>query len=148
MEHHESILKLLKHIHDNVEQKLNAILKSQDLTLSQGHILKFLHYQENYQSNFKEIEKYLDIAQSTTVGLVSRLEKKNFVETFTDPSDKRVKIVKLTPTGLNIIGYSQTSMDQFEKEMVSNLSEIELSLFAELLRKVNSSFKKQSIAYY
>lgn len=140
MEERENILRLLKLIHVNVHQQLNAILKTQDLTLSQGYFLKFLHSQENYQTNFKEIEKHLDIAQSTTVGLVSRLEKKNFVETFTDSNDKRVKIVKLTPTGLSVMDDFKNSMEVFEDSMFKNLSEIELSLFAELLRKVNSSF--------
>ena len=47
----------------------------------------------------KELEHYFQIAQSTVVGIVSRLEKKELVEAFGDSSDKRIKVVHITPSG-------------------------------------------------
>lgn len=137
----DDILKLLKHIHDNIEQQLNSSLKSDDLTLSQGQILRFLRHKDNYQASFKEIEKDLDIAQSTTAGLVSRLEKKHFIEIFIDQNDKRMKLVRLTNTGVEAMDTFRTNMEIFEGKLFESLTEIELTLFAELLKKVNFSFK-------
>lgn len=137
----ENIMKLMKYIHDNIEQELNCLLKSEDLTLSQGQILKFLLHQHNYQASFKEVEKALNVAQSTTAGLVSRLEKKNFIETFTDENDKRIKILRLTNSGIDVIDTFRTHMETFQDKLFVNLTDIELTLLAELLKKVNNCFE-------
>ena len=43
---------------------------------------------------FKELEKILHLAQSTTVGIISRLEQKNLVTSYIDDNDKRIKYKK------------------------------------------------------
>ena len=47
----------------------------------------------------KELERKFCVAQSTVAGIISRLEQKGFVEAFGDASDKRIKLVHITPDG-------------------------------------------------
>lgn len=45
---------------------------------------------------FKEIEKDLHVAQSTTAGLLGRLQEKNLIHCCDDSKDKRIKVACLT----------------------------------------------------
>ena len=47
----------------------------------------------------KELERTFCVAQSTVAGIISRLEQKGFIEAFGDASDKRIKVVHITPAG-------------------------------------------------
>lgn len=148
MQNREHILNEIKQMNNNIEHKLNSILKSKDITLSQGKILMLLGHSQNNQLYLKDLEKDLFVAQSTIAGLVSRLEKKNFVETFTDTNDKRLKYVRLTSTGIDTLHEFKESMLLFDNDLFSCLTDVELILFEELLKKINSKFQSISIAHY
>ena len=90
---------LIKQLHDRLEKYANNDLRSRDLTMMQVSVLQVLKLAEGQKMTMKELEHYFQIAQSTVVGIVSRLEKKELVEAFGDSSDKRIKVVHITPSG-------------------------------------------------
>ena len=92
---------LIKKVHDEIEKKANAMLRQQDLTLSQMNVLMELEAIPDHQLTLKELEGLLHVAQSTAAGIVVRLEQKGFVESFTDENDRRVKKVDRKSTRLN-----------------------------------------------
>lgn len=114
----------------------DAQLAARDLTVSQMHTLVYLKMQEKQEAPLKVIEKNLAIAQSTSLGIVSRLEKKGFVETYQDEFDKRVKIVRLTNEGDLAMNGLRETMDKVEDEALSPLTDIEKTLFKDLLTKI------------
>ena len=65
----------------------------------------------------KELEHYFQIAQSTVVGIVSRLEKKELVEAFGDSSDKRIKVVHITPSGEACCKEASAHMEAVEEHL-------------------------------
>lgn len=132
---------LIKQIHLTLEKQGNNLLRSQDLTLSQIEALWFISHAFEKQMPLKELEKGLHVAQSTTVGIVSRLEQKGLVESFGDKSDKRIKIVKITVLGEQVCAKAKQSMEQTEESLLSGLTEIEKDLFKSLLKKVKSTLK-------
>lgn len=141
MEEPKHIFYYMKNIQEHVEKKANALLKENDLTFIQCHVLGYLNHCENKSANLKAIEKELDVAQSTATGVILRLEKKGFVEILQDPCDKRVKIIRLTEEAVEKITFARTSINEVEKQMLSGLTDIEKVLFVELLKKILESSK-------
>ena len=131
---------LIKKIHDEIEKQANALLRQQGLTLSQMNVLMELDAIPGHQLTLKELEGLLHVAQSTAAGIVTRLEQKGFVESFTDENDRRVKKVAITPPGMECCKNAASDVGRMEAQLLSGLTEGEKVLFRNLLEKVFKGF--------
>ena len=131
---------LIKKIHDEIEKKANALLRQQDLTLSQMNVLMELEAVPGHQLTLKELEALLHVAQSTAAGIVMRLEQKGFVESFTDENDRRVKNVAITPSGMECCRNAASNVQRMETQLLSGLTDTEKEQFRDLLEKVFKGF--------
>jgi len=127
---------LIKQIHDELEKKANALLRQQELTLSQMNVLMELEAAPGHQLSLKELEGLLHVAQPTAAGIVVRLEHKGFVESFTDASDRRVKKVSITPSGMVCCQNAASDIKNMEAQLLAGLTEAEKIQFRDLLEKV------------
>lgn len=139
MPHEDDCGFFIKHINDTLQRDANNALRAKDLTLAQVTVLLQLESAPNRELSLKELEKRLQVAQSTTAGIILRLEQKGFVEGFGCPEDKRIKMVRITEAGLACCADSQNNMRQTEERLLSSLTETERILFAALLKKVSDS---------
>ena len=131
--------RLIKQIHDEIQKTVNNALRSQDMTLAQLEALLELDQAPENQLSLKELERRLHIAQSTTAGIIMRLEQKGFVEGFGDSSDRRIKLVRLTPAGADCLILAQGSRTEIEGKLLSGLTETERHIFFTLLKKVRNN---------
>lgn len=129
----------IHHIHNIIEKSMNNQLRKKGLTLSQMNVLVALVSDSEKKLSFKELEKRLVLAQSTTAGLISRLEQKGLVSVLGDKDDKRIKYVEITESGVKYCEDAKIEMDNTEEKLVSNLSETERETFLFLLKKVNNT---------
>lgn len=127
---------LIKQLHDRLEKYANNDLRSRDLTMMQVSVLQVLKLAEGQKMTMKELEHYFQIAQSTVVGIVSRLEKKELVEAFGDSSDKRIKVVHITPSGEACCKEASAHMEDVEEHLLSGLSQEEKNTLNNLLTKL------------
>ncbi len=134
---------LIHQIHNILEKSGNNQLKKKGLTFSQMNVLITLINVPEKKLSFKELEKRLTLAQSTTVGLISRLEQKELVAVSEDKEDKRMKFVEITALGVQYCTDAETEMEQTETELLSSLTENERDAFYLLLRKVNESIQRK-----
>lgn len=132
---------LIKQINDALERQANNSLRSQDLTMAQVTVLIRLNDLPDKAATLKELERELQVAQSTTAGIVARLEQKGFVEGFGDPADKRIKMVRITPKGEQCCISARQNMENTEEKLLSDLSEEERITFNKLLHTVRNSIK-------
>ncbi len=130
---------LIKEIHNAEEKILNNVLKTQDVTISQAKVLSILLSQPEKQASLKHIEKEIQLAQSVTAGIIIRLEQKNYIESFGDSSDKRIKIVRITSLGEQKFQASQQVLAELENKALSALSESESQQLKALLIKVRNT---------
>ena len=107
---------LIKQIHDGLEKQANNSLRAQDLTMSH-------------------------VAQSTAAGIVARLEQKGFVEGFGDASDRRIKMLRITPAGEACCRLADRRMAAFEEALLTGLTEAERDTFFSLLKRVAGNLK-------
>lgn len=131
---------LIKQIHSELEKNANNRLRQDDLTMSQVSVLMELDKTEEKQMELKQVEKILHVAQSTAAGIVKRLEQKGFVEALGSAEDKRIKMIRITPSGLECCRKSERNMVNTEKALTSALTETERDILISLLKKVRNSF--------
>ena len=136
MEQNYECGKLIKQIHDEIEKQANNALSSQNLTLTQMRVLIELEAIPNHQLPLKELESLLHVAQSTAAGIVVRLEQNGYVESFTAPNDRRVKMVSITVSGLECCKKAQSHIKNMEEHLLSELTELEKLQFYNLLQKI------------
>ena len=132
---------LIKMLHDRLEKIANNTLREKDLTMMQISVLMELQKAEQQQRSMKELEQKFCVAQSTVAGIICRLEQKGFVEAFGDASDKRIKLVHITPAGeacgREAVGY----MEEADNILLHGFSEDEKSLFNQLLARAAENMK-------
>lgn len=130
---------LLKQINDELEKRANNALRSQDLTIAQLGALMVLNQSSERQMPLKELERKLHVAQSTAAGIITRLEQKEFVESFGDAADRRIKMVRITQQGVQCCLSAKQNMDQEETLLLSGLTDTEKLIFISLLQKVRNT---------
>lgn len=130
---------LIKQINDELRKNANNALRGQDMTLAQLEALVQLNQSPEGQRSLKELEQILHVAQSTAAGIISRLEQKGFVEGFGDTGDWRVKLVRITPAGIECVRTVLHYRAEAEDRLLSGLTEAERDIFYMLLKKVRDS---------
>ena len=130
---------LLKQIHDELQKKANNTLRPQNMTMAQLDALVELDRAPDRQRSLKELEQILRVAQSTAAGIIARLEQKGFAEGFGDAEDRRVKLVRLTPAGIECVRTALHFRAEAEEKLLSGLTETERTIFYTLLKKVRDS---------
>ena len=109
-------------IHNTIEKSVNNQLRKQGLTFSQMNVLLTLASVPGKRLSFKELEKRLTLAQSTTAGLISRLEQKGLAAVLGDKDDKRIKYVEITALGTKYCEDAKLEMNDTEEKLVASLS--------------------------
>ena len=132
---------LIRQINNAFEKKANTRLKETNLTFSQMSALMEILNMPAKKTTFKEMEKRLSLAQSTTVGLISRLEQKKLVHVSGDKDDKRIKYVEITPLGEKFCNEAKQEMEDTEQKLLENLSAGEVETLLSLLKKINLKSK-------
>ena len=131
--------KLIKQIHDEIRKNADNAMRGHDMTMAQLEALLELDSAPEKQRSLKELEQRLHIAQSTTAGIIARLEKKGLVEGFGDPADRRIKLVRLTQAGMERIAVAEQGRNEVEARLLAGLTETERDIFLVLLKKVRDT---------
>ena len=132
---------LIKQIHDRLEKRANNALRSQGLTLMQMSVLMALQETEERQLSMKAMERHFQVAQSTIAGIVARLEQKGFVEAFGDASDKRIKLVRITPEGNACCEEGSYYREEAEETLLQGFTKEERAILNALLVRAADNVK-------
>ena len=76
------------------------------------------------------------IDKATMVKVLDQMEDSGVVRRRTDPADRRVKLVELTPKGRNLLPKMQKMRDQVEAKFLSCLSKAEATELRRLITKL------------
>ena len=121
---------LLKVLSGCMKASMDNALASMDLTSAQGHIMGYLA-QRSQPPCSRDIEETFHLSHPTVSGLLSRLEKKDFIELRPDETDRRCKRIYVLPKGLNET-MTRVILDN-EARVVSGFSPEERELFTSML---------------
>lgn len=115
-----------------VSQQVNQALASMELTFSQGYIMGYVAKCPERPCS-RDIEKVFRLSHATVSGLLTRLEKKEFVEFRADDSDRRFKRVYLLPKGWQYVEIMESALAETEEKIVRGFSPEERETFHHLL---------------
>ena len=124
----------LRILHWQFDQAVTGALAQMDLTAAQGHIMGFLTHRKEPPCS-KDIEEAFHLSHPTVSGLLSRLEKKGFIEFRPDPEDRRCKRIYILPKGTACDEMMHRIIQENEAKVVSGFSEEEKQQFAALLAR-------------
>ena len=127
---------MIKRLAEITDRNANNELSKNDVTFSQLRILIMLRESIYDSLSLKEIERYFDLTQATVAGIIVRLERKNFLEGFTDPADRRIKRVRITQQGIKLCDDTKLFMDGCEERLLRCLDEEERLKLQEYLSRI------------
>ena len=121
-------------LHCACSKSITAALGEMELTSAQGRVLGYLARQ-NQPPCAKDIEEEFHLSHPTVSGLLSRLEKKNFIEFRPDEKDGRCKRIHISPRGLDCHERIYKIILENEERIVRDFSRQEREQFAALLAR-------------
>ncbi len=133
---------LMKRIDEKMEKGANVKLARFGITFAQMQVLMALYRMAEENVPLKSLERQFEVAQSTAAGLVTRLEAKGLVISFTPLEDKRLKIIRLTNEGKEICASSEEEAKEGDRILLSGLDEEERIQFYRLLKKIDDHLKQ------
>lgn len=132
---------LIKHLNKMFEQQINENMISVNVTRSQMEVLVYTYIKNKngIEVNQVDLEKDLNLKNPTVTGLISRLEKKEYMKREKSSKGPNYKSVLITDEGIRIIEEGKRITDNVEKEMFSVLDKDEKKELTRLLQKVIDS---------
>ena len=125
-------------LHSITDQTMTAALASMDLTAAQGQILAFItHHPEPPCS--RDIEEKFQLSHPTVSGLLSRLERKGFIEFRPDETDRRCKRIFLLDKSKQVMELMHQTILSTEARLVEDFTEEEKEQFSQLLLRAISN---------
>lgn len=131
-----------KIINDRIKARADADLKTHDLTLTQTRVLGFLA-ESGGQATQKEIEADLQVSHPTVVGIISRMEQKSFLCTWTDPMDRRNKIVRLTDKAIKLDREIDATVAMQDEMLLRGLSEQQVDELRNCLARIVRNLEQE-----
>ncbi len=125
---------LARVLHWLTDQAITARLEEMELTASQGRVMGYLAHC-NEPPCPRDLEEEFRLSHPTVSGLLTRLEKKGFLELRSDPADRRCKRIVVTEKGM---GFNQAIHDTIltmEEQMVRDFTESEKEQFSQLFSR-------------
>lgn len=118
-------------------------LEKVELTAAQGHILGYLAHCKEPPCP-RDIEERFHLSHPTVSGLLSRLEKKDFIELRTDEKDRRCKRVHVLPKGRECQEMMHQTILNNEMQLVAGFSPGEQAQFSAFLERAISNMGHSS----
>jgi DNA-binding MarR family transcriptional regulator len=125
---------MLRHLHSCVDQNITAALASMDLTAAQGAVMGFIIH-SSQPPCARDVEQAFQLSHPTVSGLLSRLEKKGFLEFRPDETDRRCKRIYILPKGMELNETMHRTIQSVEERMVMGFGEEEKELFRQYLQR-------------
>ncbi|WP_319568774.1 MarR family winged helix-turn-helix transcriptional regulator [Cohaesibacter marisflavi] len=130
---------ILKQINDKLSQYMNNELQPFGLTMTQAKFLRFLNSRKGMDTSQKDIEDYFDIAHSTVIGVLRRLEQKELVTFVDDPKDRRKKLVILLPAEQKIHDQVQRAKKRIDEQMLKGMTQDQIEALEKSLKQLHDN---------
>lgn len=129
---------------NSMHKTLNQMtLETEGLTVHQCWILQHLAEHQQQEVRQKDIEELFSIRRSTANDMLRILEKKQYLERRTAPSDARANILVITETGLQANERVHQCMVRFVDMFHKDIPAHELESFRLTLRKLCANLNPQ-----
>ena len=141
---HEALLNIFVTA-DALGKEADRIVQKFGLTRCQFDVLKILDHQTlDGSADQSALGRMLVVNRSNITGIIDRMERDGLVKRTGDPADRRVKRVRMTPKGLNVLHKAEQAYVLRTREVVSVLSAADQETLCRMLEAVRASLRKSS----
>ena len=123
---------LIRILHWCNSNSMDSAMENLELTGSQGHIMAYLAHAKEPPCP-RDLEAEFHMTHPTVSGLLSRLEKKDFIALRPDAADRRCKRIYVLPRGRECQETMHRTILANEDRLVQGFTQEEQELFARLL---------------
>lgn len=138
---------LFRMLHSCTNQSMTNALEEMDLTAAQGHIMGYLTHRKTPPCS-RDIEEAFHLSHPTVSGLLSRLEKKGFIEFRTDEHDRRCKRIYILPKGRACHETMHQHILDTEQQLVEGFSPEEQEQFISFLERALSNMGHPAVHHF
>ena len=129
MKHYGHLVKVL---HWCTDQAMTAGLEKVGLTAAQGRVMGYLGSCQEPPCP-RDVEEFFHLSHPTVWGILTRLEKKEFIALYPDPADRRCKRIRVLPKGEECRESMHRTIRDMEQRIIQDFSPEEQALFQDLL---------------
>lgn len=122
----------LRMLHAMIDQQIGLSLEDMELTCSQGHVIGFVMHQKTRPCP-RDVEEAFGLSHPTVSGLLSRLEKKEFLELIPDEHDRRCKRIRALPKSRECMERLHAGIRTTEEKLMSDFTPEEQEQFFSFL---------------
>lgn len=123
-----------------------AALRELNITAVQGATLGALSRDCENGMSFSDLYGYLSVSRQNMDAVLKRLERLNYVERSEGPRDRRTKIVRLTPAGVEAWRELRGRTIEFFRQATAELNMSETIACADALARVGRALKATRLA--
>lgn len=120
-----------------VRRRLDECLQPDGITAGQYMVMNLIIHHEPVSS--AELARRANMTAQSMGEFIKHLEAKEFVTRITDPNNRRVIQVSLTPAGRKLLVRCESKVDQAEREFFDILNGEEIAQMRFLLSRVRSA---------
>jgi len=111
------------------------------LTLSQFLLLGLLHKQK--ECNMSHLADFMQVSLPTITGVVDRLVRQGLVLRLSDPNDRRLVKIKLTPQGQSLLQKIFQQRRKTIKELFCQVSDYDRKEYLRILNSIKERILKE-----
>ena len=110
----------------------------------QGQVLHFVNHREDCDKMtfIKDIEQELGITKSVASNLMKRMVKNGLIYLEVSETDKRAKIIRLTPESKERMNKIRDFFDEMDRCLLTDISEEDLVTFFQVMGKFYQNIEK------
>ncbi len=109
---------------------------------TQIQIMGYIIEHENEEIYQKDLERVLGLRRATVSGVLQTMEKYNLIERITDSQDTRTKKIILKKEAKMKFLQHKNELDNIEKIALKDISEDEIKVFCEIIKKMKNNIEK------
>ncbi len=119
-----------------IKARVNNVVREADLTKPQMDVMLFLKRREEKGQRViqRDLENYFQITNPTVSSMISRLETKDLIERVSDPHDRRIRQIILTPKAKDLIARLEVAITMEYLLLTTGSSPSSTSLFTTLIK--------------
>lgn len=125
-------------VSNKICRKMDQLTGRFDCTHSQFTVILYLIKNRERDVFQRDIEEEFGIRRSSVSATLSNLEEKGYIKRSSVSQDARLKKITVTDKGEKIVEESMKNINEFEKELISQITKEELDIFYRVLNKLAS----------
>jgi DNA-binding MarR family transcriptional regulator len=112
-----------------------------DLPAEQSKLVNFISYHEGITQ--QELAEWLLKLKPGISRMADQLEQKGYIERISDPGDRRIKRIYLTPKGKSLLIEIRKVQKKVLESLHSRVSESDMEIFKTVIKKIRENAQNQ-----